>query len=136
MKIILPFFFGLFTLFSCKDAIENAQEDFVIKAMTDGQWVIKKYIKGSTDFTQEFTQYKFQFHSNRTVDAIKNNAKELSGNWEGNAGAMTISAQYSTTNIPLVLLNGTWKITNNGYSYVDASITEGGELRSLRLEKL
>jgi hypothetical protein len=136
MKRILPFFLCVFLLISCKDAVENAQEDFVIKAMTDGKWAVKRYIKGGTDITQDFLPYKFQFYSNRTVDAIKYETKEISGTWDGNAVAMTMKAQLATSSLPLVLLNGNWQITKNGLSFVEASLTESGELRSLRLEKL
>ena len=136
MKIIL--FLALLTLlfFGCKKTVREAQEDFVVNAMTNGQWMVKSYLKGSTDITSSFSSYKFQFKENRTVDAIKDNITEKTGTWDANAAAMSITANYSTQAEPLSLLNGTWVIVKNSLSYVEASMTIGNETRFLRLEKI
>ncbi len=123
-------------LTSCKKTIEKIQENAVIKAMTDGQWVVTSFVKNGSVVTSDFSGYKFQFYSNYTVDAIKNAAVEKSGTWQGDASAMTITANFSNITEPLSLLNGVWHIDNNSWTYVVASQNSGGETKSLRLEKL
>ena len=66
----------------CKKAIEQAQEDLVMKAMTDGQWKITNFVNNGTNISAEFSEYKFQYHSNKTVDAIKNGIVDKTGAWD------------------------------------------------------
>ena len=123
-------------LFSgCKKIIEKAQEDAVIKKMTSGQWKVVSFIDEGTNVTAEFSPYKFQFLENRTVQAIKNNAVEITGTWDANADNYTITSNFSTTANPLVRLNRTFQITDAGDNYVVA-ITTSAPIRSLRLEKV
>src|SRR5687768_18575470 len=101
-------------LFSCKKSYENAVEEAVISAITTGNWNVTEYIKGGTNVTSSFSEYKFMFQNNRTVDAIRNNVVEASGAWEENAQARSIYAQFApSTAASLQLLNGTWQITKN-----------------------
>jgi hypothetical protein len=128
--------FTLLILFSgCKKAVENIAEDLVIKAMTDGQWVITSFTQNGTDITSSFSGYKFQYYSNRTVDAIKNGVTERTGNWDGNATNMTTWANFPGAPNPISLINGTWNITRNSWTYVEASQTNGTEVKTLRLDK-
>lgn len=136
MKNILAFILLVFAFTGCKKTIENAQEDALIQIMTNGQWSVTSYQKGSTDVTADFSGYKFQFKSNRTVDAIKNNAVEKTGTWEGNAYARSIFSNFSNAVNPLLLLNGTFIITDSGLTYVEANQTINGEVRTLRLDKI
>jgi hypothetical protein len=124
-------------LASCKKQIEKIQTNLVIEAMTTGQWKMVSFKDGSTDLTQDFSPYTFQFNTNYTVDAIKNSVVESSGTWNADADAKTISSNFNppATN-PLPFLNGTWKITNNSWTFVEANQTVNGTLRTLRLEKL
>ena len=103
--------------------------------MTSGQWKVVSFIDEGTDVTAEFSAYKFQFLENRTVQAIKNNAVEITGNWDANADNYTITSNFSTTANPLVRLNRTFQITDAGDNYVVA-ITTSAPIRSLRLEKV
>jgi hypothetical protein len=123
----------LFT--SCKEAIEDAKEDAVIKAMTEGQWKVTNYQKGNTDATSSFSGYSFQFYKNQTVDALKNSAVEKKGTWVGNGANFTIQATFTNATEPLILLNGTWRITNSTWTSVDAIQSVNGEQRVLRLNK-
>jgi hypothetical protein len=128
--------FTLLILFSgCKKAVENIAEDLVIKAMTDGQWVITSFTQNGMDITSSFSGYKFQYYSNRTVDAIKNGVTERTGNWDGNATNMTTWANFPGAPNPISLINGTWNITRNSWTYVEASQTNGTEVKTLRLDK-
>lgn len=120
---------------SCKKIIENAQEDLVVKAMTDGQWRVTLFKRDAVDVTADFSAYKFQFRSNKTVQAINNGSVETTGTWDGNASNKTIASNFINGNSTLALLNGTWQITKNSWTYVEATQTVNNELRSLRLDK-
>ncbi len=126
---------GILLLFSCKKALENQLNDVIIKSMTDGQWVITSFKNNGTDLTSDFAGYEFQYHSNKTVDAIKNGAIEITGNWDGDALDKTTWASFPGNSLPITLLNGTWKISNNTWTYVVASQTNGTQTKSFRLEK-
>ncbi|NJO25178.1 MAG: hypothetical protein HC867_04425 [Bacteroidia bacterium] len=88
--------------------------------MTDGQWVITSFIDNGTDITSDFSGYKFQYFSNRTVDAIKNGSVEKTGSWEGNASNLSIWASFPGAAYPLMMIDGTWLITNNSWTFVEA----------------
>ena len=125
----------LISLAGCKKTIETRQEDLVIKAMTDGQWIITNFTLNSAPVTSDFVNYRFKYYSNKTVDAINNGSVEKTGNWDGNASAMTTWASFTSPSYPLTLINGTWNITNNGWTYVVASQTNGTQIKSMRLDK-
>lgn len=120
----------------CKKTIDKIKENAVISAMTDGQWIITNFKKDGTVITSDFTGYKFQYYSNRTVDAIKNGVVEKTGTWDGDATTMIITANFSNSVPPLSLLNGAWHVDNNSWTFVEASQNTSTETKSLRLEKL
>ena len=135
MKKLYTLFLLIIVLGSCKKAVEKIGEDLVIKAMTDGQWKITKFTQNGTDITSSFSTYKFQYYSNKTVDAILNGTTERTGNWDGNASAMTTYANFPGATSPISLINGTWNITKNSWTYVEATQTNGAETKTLRLDK-
>jgi hypothetical protein len=123
-------------LFSgCKEAIEEKKENMILDAMTDGRWVVTNYTKGSLNATPTFSDYAFQFHRDRTVDALKSSTFEKKGLWAENTNNLTIEATFSNASEPLMLLNGIWQITKTTWSTVDAFQVVNGEQRVLRLEK-
>jgi len=134
-RLLLPVILVLL-LASCKKAKEKIAEDLIVKAMTDGQWKVTKFVDNSTDITSDYSTYVFQFHSNNTVDAIKNSVPEITGNWDGNASNLTITSTFSGANYPIDLLNGTWAITNNSWTFVEAKKAVGSDTKTLRLDKL
>jgi len=133
MKKLYTFFLLLFFI-SCskEEIIRNA----VINAMTSGQWKVVIFKNGSTDVTTDFAPYKFQFKENLSVDAINNTTVEKTGSWTADPNAKTITATFTNASSTLSLLNGTWLITDSGWTYVEANQTVNGELRILRLEKI
>ena len=135
MKRLIPLFVFIFFFGSCKKAAEKIGEDLVIQAMTNGQWKVTKFTQNGTDITGSFSGYKFQYHSNKTVDAILNGTPERTGTWDGDASAMTTWANFPSAPNPIALVNGTWNITNNGWTYVEATQTNGAETKTLRLDK-
>jgi len=123
-------------LAGCKKNIEKIKENAVISAMTDGQWVITNFVNNGTVITSDFSSYKFQYYSNKTVDAINNGVVEKTGTWDGDASAMSITANFPNAGPTLTLINGTWHIDNNSWTFVVASQTSGSQTKTLRLEKL
>jgi hypothetical protein len=137
IRIIKPIILSVSALFlftGCKKAIENAAEDLVLKAMTDGQWAITSFTRNGTDITSDYSVYKFKYYSNKTVDALNNGVVERTGNWDGDAATMTTSANFSGAPYPLNLINGSWHITRNSWTYVEATQT-GSETKTMRLDK-
>jgi hypothetical protein len=136
MKSIFTVCLLLILLPGCKKAIQNIQEDLVIKAMTDGQWAITSFTDNGTTVTSSFAGYKFQYYSNKTVDAIKNGTLEKTGTWDGNASNMTTSASFVNAVNPLILINGSWHIDRNSWTFVEATQTNGVNIKTMRLDKL
>ena len=122
----------LFALVSC---IKKKQEEKVLDAMTNGQWKVTSFVKGNTDLTTSFASYRFQFKANNTVEAMNNGTVEKTGTWNEDVNAQTISSNFINAATPVVLLNGTWKITNNSWTWVEANQTVNNELLALRLDK-
>lgn len=124
-------------LISCtKEKVQQQQENLILQAMVNGQWKVSGFDKDGTDITNAFSNYTFQFRSDLTVDAINNGIVEKTGFWNADAGAQTISSNFTNATNPLLLLNGTWTITNTTWTSVQARQTVSGELRILRLNKL
>jgi hypothetical protein len=115
--------------------VEEQQKDLLVQLITNGQWAVTTYTKGTVDRTADFSGYKFQFKDNNTVDAIKNGAVEKTGSWVGNATTRTIQSEFTNAAPALMLLNGTWYVDDSGLTYVKASQTVSGEPRILRLDK-
>lgn len=119
----------------CKRTQQQLAEDIIVRAMTDGRWVVTLYNNG-TDLTAAFSDYAFQFKSNRTVDAIRNAVVESTGTWEGDGLARTIRSGFPA-NAPAVLknLDGLWQITNNNWTWVQATQMINGNPTRLELRK-
>lgn len=136
MKKIISFSLLIVLFAGCKKTVESIQEDLVIKAMTDGQWGVTNFTQNGTNITADFASYKFKYYSNKTVDAIKSGTVEKTGTWDGNASTMTTSANFPGAANPLNLINGSWHIDNNSWTFVVATQTNGSETKTMRLDKL
>jgi len=135
MKKLTLIILGAVLLTSCKKLVEQKAQDAILKAMTDGTWVITSFTSNGVDMTSDFSSYRFQYFDNYTVNAIKNGTVDKTGTWQGDVNTMSISANFVNAVDPLLLLNGTWHITDNGWTYVDATMTVGSETRTLKLDK-
>lgn len=132
----LSFYIILTILLSaCKKTIQNQQEDLVIKAMTDGKWAVAIFTLNGTTITPDFVNYRFKYYSNKTVDAINNGTVEKTGTWDGNSATMTTSANFTSAIYPLNLINGSWHIDRNSWTYVEASQTIGSDVKTMKLVK-
>lgn len=119
----------------CKKKVEQIQQDLVIQAMTDGKWIVTKFTHNGTTITTDFSAYAFKYYSNKTVDALNSGSVEKTGTWDGNANTMTTSASFINAAYPLNLINGSWHIDNNSWTFVEASQTVGTETKTMRLDK-
>jgi hypothetical protein len=135
MKKLYALLIAVLLLAGCKKALEQIAEDMVVKAMTSGQWVVTEFKLNGTDITSDFTGYKFQYFKNKTVDAILNGTVDRSGTWDGNASTMTTWASFPSAPHPLSLINGSWNITDSGWTYVEATQTSGADVKTMRLDK-
>src|SRR5258708_7313399 len=135
MKQLIFILVSLALLTGCRKTIEKKAQDAILKAMTDGQWVITSFTSNGTDITSDFSAYKFQYFDNYTVNAIKTGVVEKTGTWQGDVNTMSISANFPSALNPLLLLNGTWLVSDYSWTYVKATMTIGSEVRTLRLDK-
>jgi len=106
MKSLLTAVVLLIILSGCKKFIEQQKENYVLSAMTDGQWIITKFVNAGDTITNHFSPYSFQFNRDYTVDAIKQNVIENKGVWEGNPNTMNIMASFPNAASPVSLING------------------------------
>lgn len=120
---------------ACSKTVEEKQQDLVIQAMTDGQWGVTSFTLNGTNITADFATYKFKYYENKTVDAIKSGTVEKTGQWDGDVSTMTTWANFSGAVYPLDLINGSWHIDRNSWTYVEASQTNGGNTKTMRLDK-
>lgn len=135
MRTLVTAFVLLVALSGCKKFIDQQKENYVLSAMTEGQWVITKFINAGDTITSDFSTYSFQFNRDYTVDAIKENIIENKGVWEGDSNTMSIMASFPNAGNPVFLINGTWHIDQNSLSYVIASQSGASGQKSLRLDK-
>lgn len=131
----MKMYYAVIFLLLLAGCIKKKQEDMVVNAMVNGQWKVTSFKKGATDLTSDFTPYKFQFKTDFTVDAINNGTVEKTGSWNADATTQTITSNFSNALNPLLFLNGTWQITNNSWTWVEAKQTQNSELWTLRLDK-
>ena len=135
LKRSLSLFAVLVLLGSCEKAIEKEAEDLVLQAMTSGQWKITNFVHNGNNITADFATYRFKYYKNKTVDAINNGTVERTGQWDGNASAQTTWANFTGAVHPISLINGTWNIVNNSWTFVSATQNVGGETKTMRLDK-
>lgn len=135
MRFSLCLVLLVFSVLGCKKKVESVQEDLLIKLIVSSQWVVTKYTKGTADVTANFSPYAFQFKKDFTVDAIKNGSVETTGTWNGSIADKTIISNFPNPNPILVLLNGTWRVSDSGLDYVESKQVINGENCFLRLVK-
>ena len=136
MRYIVLLLAGLVLAGSCKKKVEQVQMDALMDLITNGQWKVTLFKKGSEDVTGQFEAYSFQFKKNEIVDAIKNGMVEKTGTWLGSAMDRTIKSSFGNAAVPLSLLNGTWLVSKTSTTHVEASQEVNGQTYLLRLDKL
>ena len=77
---------------SCKKAVEQAKEEAVIGAITDGTWYVSKFTQSATDITASFAGWEFVYYSNNTSSANKVGSASIAGTWSGDAATLSFTA--------------------------------------------
>ena len=132
---LLTLLFSCFCLVSCKKAIENKQREVLIDAITNGTWVIQQFKEDTLDITNQFSGYSFKFEENGAVHALYIGSVYADGIWTGDANNYTITSQFPTAINPVKKLNGTWKLTDSYWDYVEAEMTTPTGKNTLHLRK-
>ena len=140
MKQLFILTLSFVLLAGCKKAIKRTQEQIaetlIVKAITDGRWLVSVYKEGTNDYKPEFEGYEFQFKTDRKVDAVKNSSVEATGTWNEDRVNIAIMADYPTTaSTTLQRLDGTWKLKDSNWTWVKAEQTINGKLVTLELTK-
>lgn len=135
MRFIICFLLVFFAVSGCKKKIAAEKEDLLLNLIVSDQWVVARYTRGIMNVTADFAPYSFQFRKDFTIDAINNGAVETTGTWNGSIDTKTVTANFTTSNAILLLLNGDWHVTDSGLDYVEAAQKQGSEDRYLRLAK-
>ena len=119
---------------SCKkEKIIEAQKDLIFQILTDGLWSVTLLTVNTTDYTTDFGGYRFKFYDNKSVDASFNTVFVKSGTWDASTTDMTTTSNFVGATQPLSLLNGTWKIDRSGSRFVEATQTNGTEVKKLKM---
>lgn len=126
---------ALLFLTACKKSVQQTVEDQVMEAIIKGRWKVTSFTKANTNISNDFAPYEFQFLNNSKVEAYKNGVLQKAGTWEGHADTKTIISNFSDATFPVGLLNGSWKISDNTWTIVEANQTVNGEYLTLRLDK-
>ncbi len=124
------------TIVSCSKAkVEQKVEDLAIKLMTDGTWIVTKFLEGPNDITTDFAGWECQFYSNLKAEARKGTQK-VAGTWNSSTSAQTITGQFPAGSpVPLEKINGTWKIIKANYTVGEFSQTKSGMDYRMELTK-
>jgi hypothetical protein len=134
LPLSLFFVFVLFSMLSCKKAIEKKKQEMVMDAITNGTWIIEQYLEGTTNVTGDFLDYNFQFFKDGTVTGtLSGNA--TSGTWSGNVSNYSITSQFPSATDPIKKLNGVWIIKDSYWDYVKAEMNTANGMNVLFLRK-
>lgn len=134
-KIVSVLVLILLCQYSCKKAIQTAQEDFVVNLITSNLWTVTLYSENGTNQTALFAGYDFKFNKDLTVWGQLAGQPDAAGTWRGDASAMTITSAFPNGPAPLQKLTGIWNITRTTLSSVKSTRTENGVTYLLDLQK-
>lgn len=119
---------------SCKKAIDNKKQDLLLNLITDGEWVVEKYVEGSTNITGVFNGFSFQFTRDGKVVG-RNQTIVETGTWTGDIANYSITSDFPNSSDPVKKLNGTWKVTDSTTETVEAETTGAQGKNILHLRK-
>jgi hypothetical protein len=125
----------LLLLAGCAKTKDAIIEQRALNILDGTEWKIVYFTQGSKNISADFDTYLFRFNKDLTVNALKNNLPEATGNWLGDIGNRTIYAHFTSAGPPLLLLNATWTITQSTSNSLTANTSAGTELRELKMEK-
>jgi hypothetical protein len=120
--------------FSCKKAIQDQKEKYVLSVMTSGRWFLENYTENGNDNTFDFISYQFQFHEDSrlyaiTIDSVTN------GTWKGDQSTLTMTITFPGGDRTLSRLNHPWLFTKSNIGLVFAEATTASGKKTIRLRK-
>jgi len=133
-KIIISLLLIVVLSPSCKKFIEKQQQNALESIITDGTWIVTRYVENGTDITTSFSGYIFKFNSNKTVTGT-NAGTVVNGTWSGNISTKTITSDFPSAGVPIDKLNAIWKVTDSYTDSVAANTTINSNLNILNLHK-
>ncbi|HMZ46001.1 MAG TPA: hypothetical protein PLU36_04295 [Chitinophagaceae bacterium] len=96
----------------CKKAIEKIKEQEIVNAITNGKWVVSKFVEGTTTTTTDFAGWETIYYENGTFTSSKTGETNQTGTWAGNASNWTFTITFNATPpTPLNKLGGVWTVT-------------------------
>ena len=119
---------------SCKKYIEQQKQQALENAITDGTWIVTRYLENGTDITPSFSGYVFKFNTNGTVTGT-NASDVVNGTWSGDISTKTINSDFPSATTPIDKLNAVWTITDSYTDSVAAKATINSNTNILNLHK-
>ncbi|MBS1600316.1 MAG: hypothetical protein JST75_18960 [Bacteroidetes bacterium] len=119
---------------SCKKYIQQQQQNALESVITNGTWIVTRYVENGSDITPSFSGYVFKFNSDGTVTGTKASNVD-NGTWSGNVSNKTITSDFPSAATPIDKLNAVWKITDSYVDSVAASTTINANTNILNLHK-
>ena len=121
----------------CKKAVEDAQQQAVVNAITDGVWQITIFTEGGTDITSSFAGWEFTFFNNGTSVGNKTGLPAVTGIWSGDPVTYAFTTSFtSAAPAPLEKVVGTWTVTLvSSASKSKYSRTAGGVTYTMEMTK-
>jgi hypothetical protein len=134
-KAYFLFIFSLcFLSNSCKKYIQQQEQNALVSLVTNGVWVVTRYLDAGTDITPSFSGYVFHFSTNGTVTGTLGSVV-ANGTWSGDINTRTIVSNFPSAGDPLQKLNHTWKITDSYSDSVAANTVIDTTINVLNLHK-
>jgi hypothetical protein len=115
--LYFTFLLLLFIPSSCKKYVQQQEQNVLVSIVTSGTWRVTGYMDHeTTNLTDSFSGYSFQFNENGTVYGTLS-LQQTSGTWTFDVASKTITSNFPSAPLPLSLLNHVWTITD---SYPDS----------------
>jgi hypothetical protein len=125
---------GSLLFFSCKKFIEKQKQNALEDMITNGTWIVTRYLEDTIDITSSFSGYVFQFKTDGTVTGTKEGSS-VNGVWSGDVDTRTINSNFPSAGEPVNKLNSVWKIKDSYPDSVAASTTINSNTNILNLHK-
>jgi hypothetical protein len=133
--LYLAFLLLLLIPFSCKKYIQQQEQNALMDLVTSGTWRVTGYTDHqTTNLTDSFAGYTFQFNENGTVIGTLSQ-QQTSGTWTADVTTRTIMSNFPSAPMPLNLLNHTWTVTDSYSDSVAAKTPVDSSYNILNLHK-
>jgi len=132
--VLILFLLGSVLSNSCKKYVQQQEQNALVNLITNGTWIVTRYLENGSDITSSFSGYVFQFQANGIVSGTKGGTSSQ-GTWSGDINTRTITSDFPSAGSPLDKLNSVWKITDSYSDSVAANTTLDSSFNILNLHK-